>query len=253
MGQHSAIEWTHATWNPVTGCSPHSAGCAHCYAQPIALRLQADGQPNYRRGFEVTTQPQLLDQPLHWRRPRWVFVCSMADLFHHSVPESFIASVFETMRSAEQHVFQVLTKRAERLAELAPKLPWPAHIWAGVTIERRDYAYRADLLRAVPAAVRWLSCEPLLGPLPDLDLTGIDWVVAGGESGPRARPMALDWARGLRDQSAAAGASYWLKQLGGWPDKRGGEQARLDGRLHTQRPEPVRTRQLALPGFDFSD
>lgn len=253
MGYRSAIEWTHATWNPVTGCSRHSAGCAHCYAEPIARRLQADGQPNYRNGFEVTTQPQLLGQPLSWRRPRWVFVCSMADLFHERVPEPFIAAVFETMRRAEQHVFQILTKRAERLAEMAPRLPWPAQVWAGVTVERNDYAYRADLLRRVPAARRWLSCEPLLGPLPDLDLRDIDWVVAGGESGPGGRSMALDWARDLRDRCAEAGVAYWLKQLGGWPDKRCGQAASLDGRLHVDRPAPAATRQLALPGLDFDD
>ncbi len=253
MGQRGGIEWTGVTWNPVTGCTPHSAGCANCYARPIALRLQADGQPNYRNGFAVTCHPHLVEQPLHWRRPRLVFVCSMADLFHDEVPEAHIRAIFEVMRRADQHVYQVLTKRAERLAALAPSLPWPAHIWAGVTVERNDTAYRADLLRQVPAARRWLSCEPLLGRLTELDLTGIDWVAAGGESGPRCRPMDLDWARWLRDACAEAGTAYFLKQLGGWPDKRGGERAVLDGRRHAARPMPVPTRQLALPGLDFDD
>ena len=254
MGARSEIEWTHATWNPVTGCDRLSAGCAHCYAAALAHRLQAMGQPAYRNGFALTLHPHLLDVPLHWRRPRTIFVCSMADLFHEQVPLDFLRDVFQTIRAARQHTFQVLTKRAERLAEVAPRLPWPEHLWAGVTVERADYQWRVEHLRRVPAAVRFLSLEPLLGPLPELDLTGIHWVVAAGESGPGARPLQAAWLRGIHDRCRDAGVPFWLKQLGGWPDRRGGAAALLDGRLYKEfpaaHPRHHLVRDGVLPGLD---
>lgn len=236
MGSCSGIEWTDATWNPLTGCSKVSAGCRHCYAEVLARRLQAMGNPSYANGFELTLHHHLLDQPLRWRKPRFVFVNSMSDLFHEDVPFEFVAAVFETMVRADHHVYQILTKRAERLAELAPRLPWPDHIWAGVTVERADYLSRVDNLRSIPARIKFLSLEPLLGPLPGLELTGIDWVIVAGESGPGARPMELDWARELRELCREARVPYFLKQLGGWPDRRHGQAALLDGELWKERP-----------------
>lgn len=232
----SKIEWTDETWNPVTGCTKISPGCKHCYAERMAARLQAMGQPNYRRGFALSLHPHALDLPLRWRKPQVIFVNSMSDLFHEDVPEEFIQRVFATMVRADWHRYQVLTKRAERLAELSPRLPWPGHVWMGVSVENADYAWRIDRLRSTPAKVKFLSLEPLLGPLPDLNLGGIDWAIVGGESGPGARPMDLDWARDIRDQCQAAGGPFFLKQLGGCPDKRGGEKAVLDGRRWTQMP-----------------
>ncbi len=239
MAGASSIEWTEATWNPVTGCTKVSAGCAHCYAERMACRLRAMGNPRYRSGFAVTLHDDLVELPRKWRQPRVIFVNSMSDLFHEAVPLSFIRSVFATMEAAHWHVFQVLTKRAERLAELAPALPWPENVWMGVTVERQDCAWRADYLRRVPAAVRFLSCEPLLGPL-RLDLAGIDWVIVGGESGPSARRMDLAWVRSLREQCQVAGTLFFLKQLGGALDKRGKEHALLDGRLWREMPVHLR-------------
>ena len=186
----TTIEWTEATWNPVTGCSKISPGCAHCYAERMSKRLKAMGQANYVNGFEVTLQPHMLDLPLQWRKPQMIFVNSMSDLFHEDVPFEYIESVFAVMAQARQHRFQVLTKRSERLRELAPRLHWSSNIWMGVTVENADYVHRIDDLRTVPAAVRMLSLEPLLSALPDLTLRGIGWVIAGGESGPGAR-----WSR----------------------------------------------------------
>ena len=254
MGCTSGIEWTDATWNPLTGCTKVSAGCANCYAEALARRLQAMGQPRYANGFELTLHRHLLDQPARWRKPRVVFVNSMSDLFHEQVPVDFIRAVFATMVRADQHIYQVLTKRAERLAERSAQLPWPSQIWAGVTVERADYVSRVAALRVVPAAVRFLSLEPLLGPLPDLDLQGIDWVIAAGESGPRARPMDLAWARALRDSCRQAKVPFFLKQLGGWPDRRHGAAALLDGRLWKEwpigRPRAQPSNTLVLPGLE---
>ncbi len=235
MAGASSIEWTQATWNPVTGCSKVSAGCQHCYAERMARRLKAMGNPRYANGFAVTLHHDLVEVPLHWRQPRVIFVNSMSDLFHEAVPLPFIQSVFASMQAAHWHVFQILTKRAKRLAELAPHLPWPANVWMGVSIERQDCAWRADYLRRVPAAVRFLSCEPLLGPV-GVDLLGIHWVIVGGESGPAARRMDPAWARSLRDQCRIAGVPFFLKQLGGAIDKRGKDRALLDGRLWHQVP-----------------
>ena len=238
MAGLTSIEWTQTTWNPVTGCTKVSPGCQHCYAERLAHRLTAMGNPRYRRGFEVTLHHDLVDLPLRWRQPRVIFVNSMSDLFHEEVPLSFIQSVFSTMERARWHVFQVLTKRAERLAELAPSLEWPGNLWMGVSIERQDVVWRLDYLRRVPALVKFLSCEPLLGPL-RLDLEGIDWVIVGGESGPDARPMELGWVRSIRSQCQANRVPFFLKQLGGAIHKRGKDRALLDGRLWREMPGSV--------------
>ena len=236
MAGLSAIEWTEATWNPVTGCSKISIGCANCYAARFAKRLQAMGQPNYRRGFRPTVHEHTLTVPLRWKKPRTIFVNSMSDLFHEKVPRDFIRQVFEVMRAAPQHCYQVLTKRSERLSDLSSELPWEPQIWVGVSVETIRYTHRIDDLRMVPAAVRFISLEPLLGPLPDLDLTGIDWVIAGGESGPGARAMKREWVEDIRDQCLRTGVPFFFKQWGGTNKKRAGRL--LGGRLWDQRPTP---------------
>lgn len=235
MAEHSSIEWTEATWNPTTGCDKVSPGCDRCYAESVALRFPK----TFPNGFALTLRPSALDLPFRWRRPRMIFVNSMSDLFHVDVPESYIAEVFDAMVRASQHTFQVLTRRAIRLAHLAPRLPWPPNVWIGVSVESANYCWRIDYLRKVPAAVRFVSAEPLLGALPDLNLDGIHWLIAGGESQPGARPAALDWFRDLRDQCQAAGVAYFLKQLGGHPSKRGGDQAVLEGRRWVDLPSAV--------------
>jgi protein gp37 len=228
MANSSHIEWTDATWNPVTGCSKISPGCKFCYAERLAHRLQAMGQTNYRNGFEVTLQPHMLEHPLRWRQPRRVFVNSMSDLFHEDVPAPYIKRVFDVMRRASWHQFQVLTKRSERLIQLDPVLKWQPHIWMGVSIENEDYLFRIDHLRQTGAAIKFLSIEPLLGPLPKLDLHGIDWVIVGGESGPGARPVDPEWVREIRDQCASACVAFFFKQWGGVFKSRTGRV--LDGR-----------------------
>src|SRR2546425_11394464 len=205
MADHSSIEWTDATWNPVTGCTKISPGCKHCYAERLGHRLKAMGNPRYANEFKVTLQPDQLDLPLRWRKPKMIFVNSMSDLFHDDVPEDFIRAVLSTADRSPWHTYQILTKRAERLAQLAPRLSWPGNVWQGVSIERADYAWRARHLRDVPVAVRFLSIEPLLGPIRNLSLRGIDWVIVGGESGPGARGVQVDWVRALRDQCNDAG------------------------------------------------
>lgn len=242
------IEWTDATWNPTVGCTKVSPGCDHCYAERITRRFRA----TYPKGFALTLRPEALDAPRHWRRPRMVFVNSMSDLFHASVPNDYIMRVFDVMVACPQHTFQVLTKRAERLARLAPHLPWPAHVWIGVSIESETSTWRADYLRRIDAAVRFISAEPLLGSLSRIDLAGIDWLIAGGESQSGARPAALSWFRELRDRCQEAAVPFFLKQLGGHPDKRGGTQAVLDGRRWTEWPRSVGKRTLAAP-FDGGD
>lgn len=211
----SSIEWTESTWNPVTGCDKISTGCKHCYAERMAIRLKAMGQANYRNGFQLALQPQNLLRPLQWKKPQRIFVNSMSDLFHADVPLDYIQRVFDTIVQAHWHRFQILTKRAERLMMLAKELPWPANLWMGVSLENDRYLSRIDYLRKTPAQVRFLSIEPLLGAMPALNLKGIHWVIVGGESGPRARPMKLDWARGLRDQCALHEVPFFMKQLGG--------------------------------------
>ena len=234
MSSHSPIEWTESTWNPVTGCSRVSPGCAHCYAERMARRLRAMGQANYRNGFALTIHEHALGLPLTWRKPQVIFVNSMSDLFHEDVPLEFIRRVFEVMREADWHVFQVLTKRAERLAECAGEIAWPANVWMGVSVENEDYLRRVDLLRRTPAAVKFLSLEPLLGPVPGLDLAGIDWVIVGGESGPGARPMREEWALEVRDKCLAAGVPFFFKQWGGTNKKKAGKV--LEGRTWEEMP-----------------
>jgi len=234
LSDRSAIEWTEATWNPVTGCDQVSPGCAHCYAKTFAERWRGVPGHPYEQGFDLRFWPERLEQPLKWRRPRVIFVNSMSDLFHEEIPEAFIADVFATMEQAHWHVFQVLTKRHERLASLAESLSWPPNVWAGVSIENRRFVHRADFLRRVPAAVRFISAEPLLGPLEGLDLEDIDWLIAGGESGHRHRPMRIEWVRELRDSCATAGVAFFFKQWGGRTPKAGGRT--LDGRTWDEMP-----------------
>lgn len=234
MALQSSIEWTEATWNPVTGCSKISPGCKHCYAERMARRLQAIGHPHYRDGFNVTLHEDTLDLPLRWKRPQAIFVNSMSDLYHPDVPLSFIKKVYGVMRQARWHRYQILTKRAERLAELDDKLPWAPNIWQGVTVEHPDYANRIDLLRETGAHVRFLSLEPLLAPMPKLKLRGIDWVIVGGESGPGARPMEEAWVLDIRKQCERAGAAFYFKQWGGVFKKRNGRL--LEGRTWNDMP-----------------
>lgn len=234
MAGHSDIEWTEATWNPVTGCTKVSPGCKHCYAERMALRLKAMGQPSYAHGFELTLHERLLDRPLRWKKPRMIFVNSMSDLFHHDVPVEFIQQVFGVMRRAHWHTFQVLTKRSGRLLELDPEIDWPTNVWMGVSVENTDYTFRIDRLRRTSARTRFLSLEPLLGPLPDLDLSEIDWVIVGGESGPGARPIRKQWVIDIRDQCSIAGVPFFFKQWGGVHRKRNGRE--LQGRTWDELP-----------------
>jgi len=222
MADRSKIEWTDASWNPVTGCSKVSPGCAHCYAETFAERFRGVPGHPYEHGFDMRLWPTRLDLPLRWKQPRRIFVTSMADLFHEAIPFEFIQRVFEVMVKAHWHQFQVLTKRHERLAELAPRLPWPENVWAGVSIENARFIHRADFLRLVPSAVRFISAEPLLGPLTGLDLTGIDWLIAGGESGVGHRPIKAEWVQELRDRCMTEGIAFFFKQWGGRTSKTGG-------------------------------
>jgi len=234
MATRSSIEWTESTWNPVTGCSKISPACKHCYAERMALRLQAMGQHRYRDGFAVTLQPDAVEEPLRWRKPRIVFVNSMSDLFHRDVPDSFIERVFETMEQASWHVFQVLTKRSDRVRALADRLPWPENVWMGVSVESAAYVERVNDLVQVPAPVRFLSVEPLLGPIPGLPLDGIHWVIVGGESGPGARPMQPSWVKEIRSACRRARVPFFFKQWGGVNKKRTGRE--LDGRTWDAMP-----------------
>ncbi len=209
-------------------------GCKHCYAERMARRLHAMGQKNYRNGFKLTCHPESLDLPLRWKKPQIIFVNSMSDLFHEDVPLDFIQSVFTTMRQAKQHLFQVLTKRDERLVELSPVLDWPENVWMGVTVESHDYQDRIDCLRKTGAGTKFLSLEPLLADIGELDLFGIDWVIVGGESGPGARPMAIDWVRSIRDQCLDQQVPFFFKQWGGVNKKKAGRI--LDGRTWGQMP-----------------
>lgn len=230
----SSIEWTDATWNPLTGCDKISPGCKHCYAERMAKRLKAMGVPNYRNGFKLTLHEHALDIPRGWKTPRTVFVNSMSDLFHKDVPFEFIEKVFRVMSETPQHRYQVLTKRADVLAKLAKQLTWPPNVWMGVSVENLKYTPRIDYLRTVPAAIRFLSLEPLLGPLPELNLDGIHWVIVGGESGPKSRPMKAEWARDIRDQCQRAGVAFFFKQWGGTNKKKAGRE--LDGRTWNEMP-----------------
>ncbi len=222
MGTKSTIEWTESTWNPVTGCTKISPGCDNCYAERMALRLQAMGQPNYANGFKLTLQERMLELPLKWKTPQTIFVNSMSDLFHKDVPDEYILRVFDVMNRAHWHRYQVLTKRAVRLERLSPRLPWAPHIWMGVSVESQDYTFRIDRLRNTEAHIKFLSLEPLLGPLSSLNLENIDWVIVGGESGPGARIMLKSWVLDIRDQCAACGVPFFFKQWGGTNKKAAG-------------------------------
>ena len=236
MSESSSIEWTEATWNPTTGCSPVSAGCAHCYAQRLALRLQAMGNPNYANGFRLTLHEHMLGVPLSWRKPRMVFVNSMSDLFHTQVPFNFTDSVFKTMRACPQHIFQLLTKRSAKMLAYARRLErWPKNVWAGVTVEDARVKSRISDLRAVPAAVRFLSCEPLIADVGRLPLDGIHWVIVGSESGPGARPMQKAWVESIRRQCEDAEVAFFFKQWGGVRKDLTGRE--LDGKVYGELPD----------------
>lgn len=215
MGDHSHIEWTEATWNPVTGCTKISQGCKNCYAERMAKRLQLMGVPRYKNGFKTSLHPDVLALPKTWKKPRLIFVNSMSDLFHKDVPEDYILSVFETMNACPQHTFQVLTKRSSRLAAISTRLSWSENIWMGVSVEDARVGYRINDLRTVPAEVRFLSLEPLIGSVGKLDLHHIHWVIVGGESGPRARRMDVEWVEEIFTQCRAASVPFFFKQWGG--------------------------------------
>lgn len=234
MAQNSRIEWTQATWNPVTGCTKVSPGCKHCYAERMAKRLQAMGVPRYRNAFRVTVHPDVVSAPLRWKKPRLVFVNSMSDLFHPDVPVPFVQQVFATMEQSPQHTFQVLTKRPEIAEQLAHQLPWPENVWLGTSVESALYVHRVKTLRRIPAKVRFLSLEPLLGPIPRLSLQRIDWVIVGGESGPGARLMERAWVTQIRDRCLAHDVPFFFKQWGGVNKKRTGRL--LDGRTWDEIP-----------------
>jgi protein gp37 len=234
----STIEWTESTWNPVTGCTKISPGCKHCYAERMANRLQAMGQPNYARGFDLTLQEHMLELPLRWKKPQSIFVNSMSDLFHHDVPLEYIGRVFDVMRRADWHRFQVLTKRDDRLLELDRNLQWPQNVWMGVSVESKEYLKRVDHLRQTAAHIKFLSIEPLIEDLGEFDLAGIDWVIVGGESGPRARPMHPAWVKGLRDLCFDAGVPFFFKQWGGTRKKAAGRL--LEGRTWDEMPAAKR-------------
>lgn len=227
---HTGIEWTDRTWNPTTGCNKVSPGCTHCYAEALTKRFHT----NFPQGFKLTLHPERLGEPKRWRKPSRIFVNSMSDLFHEEVPVEFLKQVFDVIRETPWHIYQILTKRQDRLLELAGQLDWPENIWMGVSVENQHYVQRVDCLREVPATVRFLSCEPLLGPL-QLDLTDIHWVIVGGESGVKHRPMKVEWAQSIRDQCQEAGVAFFFKQVGGRTPKAGGRL--LDGTIWDEMPE----------------
>jgi protein gp37 len=235
MADHSHIEWTEATWNPVTGCTKISAGCKNCYAERLALRLQAMGNRRYTNGFRLTMHKDVVDLPRSWSAGRMIFVNSMSDLFHRNVPLEFIQRVFQTMRECPQHVFQILTKRSERLQKLATQIDWPSNVWIGVSVENAAVLSRVDDLRIVPAAVRFLSCEPLIGSLAGIDLRGIHWVIVGGESGPHARTMNIQWVREIFRECRKQKVPFFFKQWGGVRKDLTGRL--LGGRTYDEMPE----------------
>lgn len=240
----SSIEWTDVTWNPVTGCNKVSAGCKNCYAERMAERLQSMGSPRYANGFQVTLHEHVIDKPRTWKRPRKIFVNSMSDLFHEAVPMDFIERVFDTMFSTPQHIYQILTKRSERLRQVAHLLDWPENVWIGVSVESPKVAHRIDDLREVRTPHRFLSCEPLLGSLAGVNLTGIAWVIAGGESGPHARPMDPMWPRELRDKCHHADIPFFFKQWGGTNKAATGRL--LDGAFHDAFPQGMNDTQYIV-------
>ncbi len=234
MALSSSIEWTESTWNPLTGCTKVGPGCENCYAERMALRLKAMGNHNYANGFSITMHENVLELPLQWKKPQTIFVNSMSDLFHEDVPEEFIFLVFDVMRRADWHRYQVLTKRPRRLADLSPRLPWMPNIWMGVSVEDQDHTFRIDHLRRTGANVKFLSLEPLLGPISSLNLEAIDWVIVGGESGPRSRPMKESWVIDIRNQGQETNVPFFFKQWGGTNKKRAGRE--LEGRTWDEMP-----------------
>ncbi|QEG14892.1 DUF5131 family protein [Gimesia maris] len=231
----SNIEWTESTWNPLTGCTKVSPGCKFCYAERLSKRLNAMGLKNYSNGFKLTLQPQMLERPLGWKKPQTIFVNSMSDLFHKEVEVEYIHRVFDVMRRAYWHRFQVLTKRADRLEELSPVIDWPENVWMGVSVENQDYTFRIDHLRHTNAHIKFLSIEPLIGPIDDLNLTDIDWVIVGGESGPGARPIEEEWVTKILNQCQEEKVPFFFKQWGGVNKKKTGRL--LDGRTWDEMPD----------------
>ncbi|MDO9514496.1 MAG: phage Gp37/Gp68 family protein [Syntrophales bacterium] len=248
MSIKSSIEWTESTWNPVTGCTKISTGCAHCYAERMARRLQAMGHPNYKMGFSVACHPHVLDAPLGWKKPQMVFVNSMGDLFHKHVPAQFIDDTFSIMNKARWHCFQVLTKRSGRLAHISRRLKFSSNIWMGVTVEEAQYSHRIKDLISTAATVKFLSLEPLLGPMPELPLEGIDWVIVGGESGPGARKMESEWVTEIRDQCLNLGVPFFFKQWGGVNKKKFGRM--LDKRTWDQMPGSTENENFAELAYE---
>ena len=238
---NSKIEWTECTWNPVTGCTKISAGCANCYAEKMAKRLRAMGQANYANGFEVTLHPHVVEHPIKWKKPQTIFVNSMSDLFHEAVPLEFVKRIFDVMSRAHWHTFQALTKRAARMAELAPTLDWPSNVWMGVTVEDADCVERIEHLRQVPAAVRFLSMEPLLSAVEDINLVDIDWVIVGGESGPDARPIEEEWVVSILRQCRELNVPFFFKQWGGVNKKKAGRT--FNGRTYDEMPAGMKATQ----------
>lgn len=235
MAGKSKIEWTESTWNPVTGCTKISEGCLNCYAERMAKRLQSMGQAKYKNGFKVMPQPDCLNEPLSWKKPQVIFVCSMSDLFHKSVSEEYIKQVFEVMNKAKWHTFQVLTKRSKRLKEIAPKLNWTKNIWLGVTVENDNHKDRIKDLVKTPAQIKYLSVEPLLSEVKQIPLSGIDWVIVGGESGPGSRPMNEEWILPIRDKCNSMNIPFFFKQWGGTNKKQAGSL--LQGKHWKQMPK----------------
>lgn len=235
----SKIEWTESTWNPTTGCTKISSGCTNCYAERMAMRLKAMGTPKYANGFEVTLHEDCLSEPYSWKKPKVIFVNSMSDLFHEDIPFSFIEKVFKVMNDNPQHIFQVLTKRAELLLEYSPKLNWTSNIWMGVTVEDKKATRRIDYLRKTNAAIKFLSCEPLIYDLGKLDLQKINWVIVGGESGPKSRPIKEDWVLDIFNQCKSADIPFFFKQWGGVNKKKTGKE--LQGEIYHEMPEILET------------
>lgn len=238
MAHVSKIEWTDSTWNPITGCTKISVGCKNCYAERLSLRLRATGNASYTNGFKLTVHERLLYVPLKWKKPRNIFVNSMSDLFHEEVPKEFIQKVFDVMKHGFWHRFQVLTKRSERLEKIGAEIDWPSNVWMGVTVEATDYRFRIDSLRRSNAKTKFISFEPLLGSITDIDLEGINWVIVGGESGPGARPMEPEWATEIRDACIKSGVPFFFKQWGGALKKKNGRI--LEGRVWDEMPSVFR-------------
>lgn len=239
MSLSSSIEWTDSTWNPVTGCTKISSGCANCYAERMALRLKKMGNPSYINGFSITMHEDMIDLPLKWKKPQTIFVNSMSDLFHEDIPAEFILRIFDVMCRASWHCFQILTKRSERMLELSPQLPWMPNIWMGVTVEEQNYTYRIDHLQRTGANVKFLSLEPLLGPISNLRLSGVDWVIVGGESGPKSRPMKKSWVIDIHNQCQEKRVPFFFKQWGGINKRRAGRE--LEGRTWDEMPLLLRS------------